>query len=178
MSGNNATILKNALERFRDEKVDSMQFWMTGLCQSTVEEAVKARMHMGRNMTGNLINSIACALYRDGRLVHASYSRDEVSEPVRQKMTAPKVYTFSPAWDGGKVIRYAPEVETDQGYGGQDAFKFVQSHKPDSKALLQMVLAYTTEYASFVEAKRGTTGYFQTMEFICLETPKIINAKL
>lgn len=180
MSGNNETILRNALERFRDEKVDKIQSHMVGLCQKTVQEAINARLHIegARQFTGNLVNSIACALYRDGRLVHASYSKDEVAPPVRRKMTAPKVYSFEPAWDEGKVRRFKPEIATGQTRGPQDALQFVQNYKPDGKALLQMVLAYTTEYATFVEAIRGTTGYFQTMEFIWIEAPKILNAKL
>lgn len=187
MSGNNATILKVTLERFRDEKVDKMQFWMVGLCEKTVKEAVNARRHLegARDFTGNLLNSIACALYRDGNLVHASYSKDEVSPPIRGKMTYPKVYNFRPAYDGDEVRNAGPspkspslDVVTGQKQGPQDALDFVRNFKPDKKALLQMVLAYTTEYATFVEAIRGTTGYFQTMEFISIEAPKILNAKL
>ena len=180
MSGNNEAILKRAMERFRDEKVDKIQSHMIDLCGKTVKEAINARLHLEgtRQFTGNLLNSIACALYRDGRLVHASYSKDEVAPPVRRKMTAPKVYSFEPAWDGGLVRRFKPEIQTGQRQGPQDALDFVRNFTPDKGTLLQMVLAYTTEYATFVEAIRGTTGYFQTMEFIWIEAPKILNAKL
>ena len=165
--------------QFREEKVDSMQFWMTGLCDSVVEEAISARLAIpnARNMTGNLLGSIACGLYRDKELVYVVYSSDKVRGPIRMKMTARR-WSFAPAWDGGEVVRFNAEVETNRGFGFNDATRFISNFQPRGKALLQMVLAYTTEYAAFVEAKRKTTGYFQTVEFICKEVPKIKNAKL
>lgn len=167
-------ILRNALTKFAEEKYDSVQFYLTGVCEQAVKTAIDARLSdpRARDFTGNLINSIACALYRDGKLVHVTYSKDEIASPIRRKMTYPKVYTFKPGWDDEPVVHFVPEIKTGEKSGGQDALEFIKKFKADKKAKLELVFAYTTEYASYVEAARGTTGYLWATEYIRLEAPK------
>lgn len=148
---------------------------MVGLCDDIIVRAIKNRLESPgmRNFTGNLINSIACAIYRDGTLEYATFSSDKVKGAVRMKMTAPRKYNFYPAWDGGEVVDFRPEVKTDEGYGDNAALNFVREYKPSGKSKLEMVLAYTTEYAAFVEMQRHTTGYLSTVEYINIEAKKI-----
>lgn len=181
MSGSNEAILRKGLEDFVEQKFDKIQFYLTGVCEEAIKTAVDARLNdpRARNFTGNLINSIACALYRDGQLVHASYSKDEVADPIRRKLTT-KVYNFDPAWDGYPVVNAGPspkspglDIPTGTTKGPQDALNFVRNFKPSHKAKIQLVFAYTTEYAAFVEAIRGTTGFLWATEFIMLEAQKM-----
>ena len=177
MSGNNAAILRAGLERYAEKKYDAIESELIQLCKNTVHTAVQARGwdQRARDFTGNLVNSIVAALFRRGKLVHATYSRDEVPAPIRRKMTYPKVYTFDPAYDGGMVKKFEPEIVTGAQQGPQDALQFARSYKADKNLIFLMVFAYTTEYAKFVEAARATTGYYWATEDIILTAPRIFS---
>lgn len=124
------------------------------------------------NFTGNLINSIVAALYYNGVEKYAEYASRTAGKPaIRIKMTAPKRYHFRQDWEGAESNIKA-EVETNQGWGVQDASKFVKSYHPKMRGWV-ITLAYPVEYARFVEAKRQSTGIAEVEMEISSEASKI-----
>ncbi len=183
-------ILKTGLARFMEQKLDDLEVKLRGYCDEIIEKAIAFRLGNTRahNFTGNLINSIVAALYRKGKLVIAvtpGSSDGSIDPPIRRKMTYPKKYYFGVNakgelsklgydWDTVKSSYYEPEMVTSQRFGTADAKAFIDSFRADPKALFQIVVAYTTEYASFVESKRKTTGYLNTVQFIQVSAPKLV----
>ena len=68
-----------------------------------------------------------------------------------------KSYRFNPDYDGDKS-HYLPTVQTNGGWGEDDARNFFQNYTPKGKNLFDIVIAYPVEYANWIEIKRGTTG--------------------
>lgn len=124
------------------------------------------------NFTGNLINSIVAALYRDGVLVSAEYASHTVGKSaITVKMTAPKTYHFKRDWEG-KKSEYDAEVPTDKGWGASDAERFVKEYRPKGKGWV-ITLAYPVEYAAFVENERSSTGIAQVESEMSAQTGNI-----
>ncbi len=155
---------------------------MRRYCDEVVEAAYRFRTSepYAHNFTGNLLNSIVCLLYKRGKLVYASYLHDTVKGPIHGKMTAtyrgyPQKYDFKQDYDSSSS-HYEASVWTNEGYGYDDAKRFASEYPPRIKdAFFEMVLAYTTEYATFVEAQRHTTGYLQTSRYVIDNALKVIN---
>lgn len=87
-----------------------------------------------------------------------------VAKAIRFKMTAPKVYHFNRDYDGAESS-YEARTETNQGWGEDDARNFFREYNPGNKAKYCIVVAYTTEYASFVDSFRHTTGFVGTYSY-------------
>lgn len=83
-------------------------------------------------------------------------------KPIQRKMSAVrKRYVFKKDYEE-KKSQYKPEQYTDMGYGNVDAIRFFQEYRPKGGSLFDIVVAYPVEYASFIEIKRKSAGYFTT----------------
>ena len=171
----NGDILRIALERQMESKYDEMESRFKKHCDDICEQAVDFRLDNpnAHDFTGNLLNSIVVALYRRGKLVQATFSSSMVPGEIAPKMTKGKFYHWKPDYQGDERT-FLPDVQTDEGYGKYDAQSFVVYYKPDPKAVFEIVCAYTAEYATWVEQQRNTTGFLNTVQFIQISTPKVI----
>lgn len=164
----NAHILDNAIARYHKRIIAEVEKRCYGYCEKICESAVAYREGLGHNYTGNLINSIAVCLYRDGSPIAAWLSQDLVKPSMYRKMTRGGgkngTYFFKVDWDGARS-KYTPEVDTDEMWGEGDAQKFFQSYRPSGHKKFDIVVAYTTEYADWVEREHHTTGIMQTYDF-------------
>lgn len=193
MSVNNAAIMKSAMKEFRKEQYDILEKKLVKYCGLILTKAIDARLEntsssrlKGHNFTGNLINSIVVGLFREGNLVmYVTPSAEQgIDPPIRKKMTYPFNYYFSENkkkskygldWDQTHPSSYyEPELKTNQQKGGTDAKRFIHSYKPAKRAVFQIVVGYTTEYASFVEEKRKTTGYMKMVEWVNMNIEQAI----
>lgn len=172
---NNGDILRIALERQMESKYDEMESRLKKHCDDICERAVDFRLDEkgAHDFTGNLLNSIVVALYRRGKLVQATFSSSMVPGEIAPKMTMGKFYHWKPDYQGVERT-YTPEVKTNEGYGKYDAQSFVTYYQANPKLIFEIVCAYTTEYATWVEQQRNTTGFLNTVQFIQISTPKLI----
>lgn len=188
----NEAILRRGITEFRKQQYDLLEKKLAGYCGRLLNEAVEARLDAsisgkGHNFTGNLINSIVVGLFREGNLVlfvTPSDAGQEIERPIRKKMTYPFKYYFSENtkkskygldWDQTHPSSYyEPEIKTNLSYGNADASRFIRAYPADKNAIFQIVVGYTTEYASFVESKRGTTGYLRMVEWAKMNTEQAI----
>lgn len=192
MSVNNVAILRNGLQKFRKEQYDLLEAKLVKFCGKIMSQAIDARLLAdgAHNFTGNLINSIVVGLFREGKLVmYVSPDPWVVDKPIMKKMTYPFKYYFSESnkksrggrrslgldWDQTHPSSfYSPEMKTNKSYGGTDAKRFIQSYNASPNMVFQIVVGYTTEYASFVESKRGTTGYMQMVQWVEMNAAKAV----
>ena len=65
----------------------------------------------------------------------------------------------------GEESAYLPTIETNGGWGKDDAQEFFESYKPKGNNLFDVVVAYTVEYANWVQMERGTAGILQTLQY-------------
>lgn len=144
----------------QEQNVDGqvMVFAWTLASQAITERQKAPGKH---NFTGNLLNSIAVCIYKDGAPDRLCIAGEwyRIPKATHKKMTAPKKYHFKQDYDGAES-NYKPEIETNQGWGVDDAREFFRSFNPGNKAKYWIVVAYPTEYASFVEQARHTTGIY------------------
>lgn len=110
------------------------------------------------NFTGNLLASIVACVYKEGKPLRAFYASDKVIGVIDYKMSAPKKYTFKEDYEGTSST-YTPDIVTNKGLGEDDARSFFEEYRPEYNDPYCIVLAYTTEYADWVENKRRTTGF-------------------
>lgn len=173
------------LEKFQKEQYDLLEKKLIKHCERILIKAVDSRSAEkdAHNFTGNLINSIVVGLFRQGELVvFMTPAQEGLAEPpIRKKMTYPLSYYFSESSKHGldydqtrPSSYYEPELVAGMRLGNEDAKRFIRSYKPDPKAIFQIVVGYTTEYASFVETQRRTTGYMQTVEWVQMHTHSAI----
>lgn len=140
--------------------MDKMEVRCTDYCEELCNTAIRYRQEHpeAHNFTGNLINSIVVGLWRERVPVVAFYSSDKLPRAIQRKMTASKgEYEFFGDWDNANS-KYTPGVDTDEGWGENDAKRFFQTYRPEGNNLFDIVVAYTTEYASYI----GTTGMANT----------------
>lgn len=135
------------------------------ICEELLDEAIKNREeYKGKHdFTGNFLNSIVVCLYEKGIPLVAYSAADKVGKkPIQRKMSAVrKQYVFKKDYEE-KKSQYKPEQYTDMGYGNVDAIRFFQEYRPKGGSLFDIVVAYPVEYASFIEIKRKSAGYFTT----------------
>lgn len=165
----------DALFKFIEKQVETS---VEKKCMELTQRLCMVGLHyretnpQAHNFTGNLINSIVAALYYNGVEKYAEYASRTVGKPaIRIKMTAPRCYHFRQDWEG-EESNIKAEVETNQGWGIQDASKFVKSYHPKTKGWV-ITLAYPVEYARFVEEKRQSTGIAEVEMEISSEANKI-----
>jgi len=169
MDGTNSAIINSAVRDYKlyiqDKTEETLREWCDDLVTTAVRERLKEPK--AHNFTGNLLNSIVAGLYRGGTCVYAVYAAGNIPMAIRPKMSGPRKrsYVFRPNdYDGAKASKYRPEVPTDKGYGADDAERFLMSYKPKFRCMFEIVVAYTVEYAEWVEQKRSTTGVILTHE--------------
>ena len=160
----NATIIHNAIAKYKADIFDEVEKRCRKFCTDLCQEAIKARQNneAAHNYTGNLINSIVVCLYRDKEPINAYYAAQYVPKAIQVKMRLRKRkhYRFNPDYDGDKS-QYLPEVQTNGGWGEDDARNFFQNYVPQGKNLFDIVVAYPVEYGKWVEAKRASTCILQ-----------------
>lgn len=136
-----------------------------------LDAAIKYRLtnEDAYDFTGNLINSICVGLWRERKLVKAVYSSNKVPKAVWSKATAmydkdgnPVRHYLAYDYSGGVDTYLTAEVNTNRGWGKTDALMFINSYQPEGDNYFDIVVAYTTEYALFVERVRKTTGILNT----------------
>lgn len=161
MSGTNSQIVHQALAEYKKNIFDEVEIRCRKFCSSLCQEAIIARNSAGgaHNFTGNLLNSIVVCLYREKEPINAYYAAQYVPQAIQVKMRQRKrkSYRFNPDYDG-EISHYLPTVQTNGGWGVDDARNFFQSYTPQGKNLFDIVICYPVEYANWIEMKRGTTG--------------------
>ena len=166
MAGTTKDILDKAFKDYYKYICDTAEKELREWCDGLLDSAIKWRMTdpAAHNFTGNLLNSIVICLYREKSPVVAFFSSGRVRAALYPKMSLrhKRRYVFRPDYDGKSESRYLPEVETNRGWGRDDAVKFFESYSPDGDNLFDIVVAYTTEYAEWVQLERGTTGAITT----------------
>lgn len=166
----NITVVKKAFADFDKQIIETTRMELNKWCWAIIEAAVSARENNpnGHDFTGNLLNSIVVCLYENGDPYVPYYPSDiGVLPAIRKKMKKRlrKRVFFNPDYRGENSA-YFPTVETDGGWGRQDAENFFASYRPQSKNMFDIVVAYTVEYADWVEQQRQTTGILQTKQFV------------
>lgn len=173
MTGNN-TVISEAFKRFYEDTVKPRTYQrLCSWCENLINAAVQYRRGAkdAHNFTGNLINSIVVVLY-EGNKRAEFFSNSVVRKPaIRKEMSAlnskgrKRRYRIhlNPDWEGHRSS-YLPEVPTDGSWGEIDAAHFASRYRPKVKAEYAIVVAYTSEYAAWVEFQRHTTGYFAMLK--------------
>lgn len=161
MSATNKAVIHKAFADYRKQILDEVEIRCRKFCTDLCQEAINARQNTegAHNFTGNLLNSIVVCLYREREPINAYYAAQYVPKAIQMKMRERKrkSYRFNPDYDGDKS-HYLPTVQTNGGWGEDDARNFFQNYTPKGKNLFDIVIAYPVEYANWIEIKRGTTG--------------------
>lgn len=167
---------QNSLRKvFKDfqktEMSDIIYNELDSFCRALLALVVGNRLHNkeAHQFTGNLINSIVVILFdRNTGVKSDYYAYDDLKAPIRKEMSAvtsrgtrrKNAVHFRPAdWQGTIDSMYKPEVATDESMGPQDARAFASSWSPSTGKAFEICVAYTSEYAEWVEQQRQTTGY-------------------
>lgn len=171
MSATNSDIVRNAISSYKKRILEEIRNRCIRFCEHICQEAIKQRAQNDRahDFTGNLINSIVVCLYEKGKPVYAAYAAKYVPEAIRVKMRLRpaksgigyKAYRFRPDYEGTNST-YIPTVETNGGWGVDDAKEFFWSYSPRGKNLFDIVVAYPVEYAGWIEKERSSTGIMRT----------------
>lgn len=179
MADNNATIIKKAFNGYAQhiDKIvyDKLDKWCREILRSAIQ--FRIREPEGHNFTGNLINSICVLLYRRSTGTKASYfAFDSLKLPIRKELSGITArgkqrknrIWFRPDWSGGQsVLKGSGLIGTDESWGQNDAVQFADYWIPSEKNCdFVICVAYTSEYASFVEHERNTTGILQTESWV------------
>lgn len=163
----NKKIVRDAFKEFKKEMEDICLKWINEYARSIVYKAIEYRLSEkeAHNFTGNLLNSIVAAVYYNREFKSASFSGETgIRQPRYYEMTASHGrYFFKVDYNGKKSV-YVPEIETLRRKGIDDAYEFVSTYTPKMDGYV-VVVAYTTEYAEFVELERHTTGYLKTFKY-------------
>ena len=168
MARNKATIQK-AVENYKNQVIiPTMEAEMKKWCSHILDAAIKARQKnpQAHNFTGNLLNSIVVCLYKNAKPAIAYFSSDIVPEAIMPKMKKRlrKRVFFKRDYDGEESA-YLPTVETNGGWGRDDAQEFFESYKPKGNNLFDIVVAYTVEYANWIQMQRATAGILNVWQF-------------
>jgi hypothetical protein len=161
----NRQIVHEAIAGYKTAIFDEVEKRCRKFCTDLCQEAIRARKNApgAHNFTGNLINSIVVCLYRNREPINAYYAAQYVPKAIQVKMRqrTRKRYRFNPDYDGDKS-HYLPTVQTNGGWGEDDARHFFQDYVPKGKNLFDIVVAYPVEYGNWVETQRSTTGILQS----------------
>ena len=162
MAGTNASAIQ-AIEDYKKKILNEIEKNAIHFCQELCQAAINYRESNPNkhDFTGNLLNSIVVCLYKEGSPAYACYAADRVPKAIQVKMTAGYQYRFGRDYEQDRSF-YTPEIDTNQGWGEDDARRFFNTYKPTGKHMFDIVVAYPTEYAEWVEIRRGTTGIFGT----------------
>lgn len=174
----NAKIIKQAFNEFKRETMaNEIYNYLDNICQNLLLQAVidnRRRNPKAHQFTGNLINSIVIILYDKNEGIQSNYfAYDLLKSPIRKEMSAKNTrggmrknaVHFRPDWQNTPHSKYTPEVVTDESYGPNDAKSFAASWQPTLKTDFEICVAYTSEYAEWVELNRQTTGFLNSMRY-------------
>ena len=165
MSVTNSQIVHFAIADYKTAIYNEIEKRCRKFCTDLCQEAIKARENTegAHNFTGNLLNSIVVCLYKNKQPINAYYAAQYVPKDIQVKMRQRKrkSYRFNPDYDGEKS-HYLPTVQTNGGWGEDDARNFFQNYRPQGTNMFDIVVAYPVEYGNWVEMRRGTTGILQT----------------
>lgn len=163
----NKQVLDAAFKTYKQYIYDASEEVLRDWCEEMLYQAIVWRVKNpeAHNFTGNLLNSIVVGLYRDRQLISAYYSSGLVPKAIHPKMSKRirRRYFFRRDYEGVSSA-YLPEVKTNKGWGADDAEKFMMRYRPKGRNLFDIVVAYTVEYADWVQQQRGTTGIMQTWQ--------------
>ena len=163
----NNQVIKHAFKEFQKQMDNEVQTEVTLLAQNLVYRAIQEREKNPRkhDFTGNLLNSIVSAVYKDKVFVKAFFSGETgLKKPRYYEMTSSRGrYYFKVDYEGRKSS-FVPAIETLRVKGLDDAYDFVTTYSPDINGFV-VVVAYTTEYADFVEQQNATTGFLSTFKY-------------
>lgn len=167
----NSDTIEKAFEDFEKEIRNETRRALNEWCWTIIETAVMAREKNpnAHDFTGNLLNSIVVCLYENGNPYAPYYASDVpgVTPAIRRKMKKRlrrRVF-FNPDYEGVNSA-YLPTVDTNGGWGREDAEAFFSMFKPAGKNMFDVVVAYTVEYADWVDMQRKTTGFLETRKFV------------
>ena len=188
MAGTNSQIVEKAFRGYSEhiDKViyDRLDKWCEEILRKAIFDRLMPEGSEGHNFTGNLINSICVVLYRKSKSQKTTYFADRtgLKPAIRRELSAlnsrgrKRSYRlrFAPGsklgdrdWSG-RMSFLKPEnlIPTDESYGIQDAHQFASLWYPTMSSDFVICVAYTSEYANFVEQQRHTTGFLETMDFV------------
>lgn len=173
--------LEKAVRQFQQNEMhDVVLNELENICEKILLYAVvmqRMTIKGAHQYTGNLINSIVVILFdRLDGVQYDYYAYDSVlpgmKPPIRREMTAlttrgtkrKNAVHFKPAdWQGSVDSFYRPEIVTDESYGQDDARAFASSCIPTTGKDFEICVAYTSEYAEWVENERHTVGLLRSM---------------
>lgn len=169
MARNKAVITK-AVEDYKNRVIiPTMEARLKSWCSQILDASLLARQRdpKAHNFTGNLLNSIVVCLYRNKEPVMAWFASDRVPEAIVPKMKKRqrKRVFFSRDYDGTESA-YLPTVETNGGWGKDDAQNFFENYVPKGNNLFDVVIAYPVEYADWVQMHRATTGILNAYQYV------------
>lgn len=172
----NKKIIRDFFKNFGSQVVDSrfgktvddvilgeLQVYAQNLVYKAIQEREKAPGK--HDFTGNLLNSIVSAVYKDRELKKAYFSGETgIKSPRYYEMTASHGrYHFKYDYEG-QTSNFIPDIETLRRKGLDDAYEFISTYTPDINGYV-IVVAYTTDYANWVETQRATTGFLSTYRY-------------
>ena len=166
----NRNVITKAFASFRDQIASEVRHQLNVVGQNLLSKAITARLNAkeGHDYTGNLVNSIVVVLYDEGEIVSVFSPGDTFSlrPPISGKMTARKrPYFFRKDWSGSVFTKYVADVDTDRGFAAQDIENFLHTNRPSYTQGYCLTVAYTVEYADWVESMRQTTGFLESQRY-------------
>ena len=170
MADNNVSIINKAFKEFangvmREEMTKQISLHCLNLLISAIRNRMSLSHRIGHDYTGNLINSIVVVLYQDGEIadIWTAGEAGQVRKPKFRKMSArKKMYVYSNDYSNSSS-RYRAEIPTNRGVADEDIQNFLSTNTPSIQKGFCVTVAYTVEYAEWVEMERGTTGYLKTL---------------
>lgn len=173
----NRAVINEGVKKIEWHIHDEVLKRLDDICRNLLLDAVienRRRHPSAHQFTGNLINSIVVILF--DRMEGAQYdffAYDRLRAPIRREMSArtsrkttrKNAIHFRPDWQNTPHSMYRPEVETDESYGPQDARAFASSFRPLTNKMFEICVAYTSEYAEWVEINNHTTGFLNSQRF-------------
>ena len=169
MAGTNIKVIRDAFKEFKKETDEATLKWVETYAQAICYKAIEFRKKnpMAHDFTGNLLNSIVAAVYYKKEFKRAFFSGESgIRQPRYYEMTASHKkghYHFKIDYSGAES-NYTAVIETLRRKGIDDAYEFVSAYTPQMSGYV-VVVAYTTDYASWVEAERQTTGFLNTYRY-------------
>lgn len=188
MADNNIKIVNKAFKGYA-EHIDKVTYnALDKWCVDILRNACRFRMNQvgGHNFTGNLINSICVLLYRKSKgtvTSYFAYDKAGLKLPIRRELSGlnsrgkqrkNRIF-FRPGsrfgdrdWmDQWSSLKPDTLIGTDESWGQNDAQRFAASWVPSTPDCdFVICVAYTSEYASFVEHERHTTGILETESYV------------
>lgn len=188
MSETNLSIVKKAFKGY-EEHIDKVVYnaldkWCVQILRDAIRNRYQPTEDRGHNFTGNLINSIVVILYRRSNGKKTTYYADSTGlKPAirreisglnyRRRYRRYDIYFRRGSrwgerdWTGRmSKLRADGLVATDESYGINDAHQFANIWYPTTNDDFVICVAYTSEYAYFVEQQRQTTGFLETMAYV------------